>query len=78
VETGKLLVVDALLDNVGGRAGDKLDDTGGHTSLLEDLVDKVRRVGGSGGGLPDNNVADNGGRADEVTTDGGLSVSESG
>lgn len=53
------------------RAGKELDDVLGESSLEEDLEDDPGRVGGSGRRLPEDNVANEGGCADEVTSDGG-------
>lgn len=71
METGKLLVVDTVANDLGGVAGDELDSGGGHTGLDQDLVDEVVGVCGSGGGLPDDDVADDRRGTDEVATDGG-------
>lgn len=48
VKGRELRVSDHLADNLSGRTGDELDDTGRQTSLFEDFVDKVVRVGSSG------------------------------
>lgn len=71
VEGSELGVLQDLGDNLGGGAGDELDDTSGETSLAHDLVNDVRGVGGSGGGLPDADVTHQDGGTSEVTTDGG-------
>lgn len=52
-------------------AGKELDDVLGESGLEEDLEDDPGRVGGSGGGLPEDDVADEGRCADEVASDGG-------
>lgn len=69
VETSKLLVINTLLDNLRGVSRDELNDGGRKAGLEEDLVDNVVGVGGHRRGLPDTDVADNDGGANEVTTD---------
>ena len=69
VETGKLSVLNALLDNVGRRARDELDHAWGETSLKQELVGKVVGIGTSRGWLPNGDVAHDGGSKDEVTSD---------
>jgi hypothetical protein len=71
VQTGELSVVDTLLDDLGRVTRGELDDAGGQTGLEQDLVGQVVGVGGSGRGLPDDDVAHDGGGKDEVSSDGG-------
>lgn len=70
VETSKLLVIDALLDNLRGITRNELDNGRRKTGLKENLVDNVVGVRGHRRGLPDTYVADNDRSTDEVTTDG--------
>ncbi|KAI3479488.1 hypothetical protein L1887_58446 [Cichorium endivia] len=74
VEAGELAVVDGGADDLLGGAGDELDDAVRETGLAEDLVGDVVRVDRHGRGLPDDDVADHGGRADEVTGGDGEEV----
>jgi len=71
VETGKVPVVDTLLDDLGGVTRGELDDAGRETSLEHDLVGQKVGIDGGGRGLPDADVAHDGGGKDEVSTDGG-------
>lgn len=52
--------------------GNELADARRHAGLGEDLVSEVVGVGGHRGRLPDDDVANEGGRADKVAADGGL------
>jgi hypothetical protein len=75
VETSEHAVGEDLVDEGDGGvavgAGEELDDVLGETSLVEDLENEPRGVGSSGRGLPDEDVSDESGGADEVTGDGG-------
>lgn len=71
VKGGKVTVGEDLTGNLLGITGNELDDAGGKTGFLEDLVDEVVGVGGGGRGLPDDDVTHEGGGGSEVTADGG-------
>lgn len=71
VETGELLVVDTLLDDLGCVSRDELEDRTGDTCLEEELVGQVVGVGRHRGRLPQAGVSDNDGCADEVSSNGG-------
>jgi len=71
VQPGKLSVVDTLLDDLGRVTRGELDDASGQASLEQDLVGQVVGVGGSGRGLPDDDVTHDGGGKDEVSSNGG-------
>lgn len=81
VEAGEVLVGDGAVDELDGvvsvGAGKELDHVLGETSLEEDLEDDPRSVGGGGRGLPEDDVSDEGGDSDEVTSNGGEAVEES-
>lgn len=60
VQRGEGAVRNRLADDLGGRAGDELDDARGDTGFGEDLVDDVVRVCGHRRWLPDHDVAEKG------------------
>lgn len=71
VQGGELLVGQHGLGDLLGRAGDELDHVLGQAGLDQDLVQQP--VGGNGrvGRLPDNDVAEQGGGARQVSGNGG-------
>jgi hypothetical protein len=70
VERGEVRVGKGQAADEVGVAGDELDDARREAGLLEDLVDEVAGEDGHGRGLPDDDVAEHGGRGGQVAGDG--------
>jgi len=63
--------VDQLNGRVSVRAGKELNNVLGETGFEEDLEDDPRSVSSHGGRLPDEDVSDESGSSDKVTSDSG-------